>query len=169
MVTVYHAFSFGMFKYLIPFFLVVTPILLAGGIKMQFNLRDSILGVITSAIILVPFWLVMIMINNRPQPPTLQVLMFQLLGVSLSEEVYFRGYLQESLGNTMRGVFLTSGLFAVMHLPQLVFYGDWYSLMTFFPSLVMGFLYLQTSNVLPSVIFHFAANILFLGFFAYRP
>lgn len=169
MVTVYHAFSIGLFKYLIPLFLVVVPYRLAGSIKMKFNLCDGLVGIMTSAIILVPFWFFMIMINTRPQPLTLQVLFFQLLGVSLSEEVYFRGFLQESLGNTARGVFLTSGLFALMHLPQLVFYGDWYSLMTFFPSLVMGFLYLQTSNILPSVVFHFAANILFLGFFAYRP
>jgi len=52
-----------------------------------------------------------------------------------------------------------------MHVPQLIFYGDIYSVMTFFPSLVMGFLYMRTSNVLPSIIFHFFANIVYLGFY----
>ncbi len=88
---------------------------------------------------------------------------FQLLGVSLPEEVYFRGFLQERLGNTMKGVVVVSLLFALVHLPQFVIYRDPYALLTFFPSLVMGFLYCRTSNVLPSAIFHFASNIVFLG------
>ena len=88
---------------------------------------------------------------------------FQLLGVSLPEEVYFRGFLQHKLGNTLKGVLVVSLLFSLVHLPQFILYGDRHSLLTFFPSLVMGFLYWRTSNVLPSVIFHFASNIMFLG------
>ncbi len=169
MVTVYHAFSFGVFRYLLPFFLVAVPYRVAGSINIKFSMRDSILGVLLSALILLPFWFIVIAVGNRFQALPLQVLFYQLLGVCFSEEVYFRGFLQESLGNNMRGVFLTSILFAIIHLPQWIFNGDWYSLMTFFPSLVMGYLYMQTSNILPSVIFHFAANILFLGFFMYKP
>jgi len=164
MVSVYHAFSFGMLKYLIPFFLMAVPCFMAGSIKMKFKMRDIILGVVTSAVVLAPFWFSMQSAGNRLQPLPLQVLVFQLFGVCLPEEAYFRGFLQESLGNNMRGIFFTSSLFALMHLPQLAVYGDWYSLMTFFPSLVMGYLYMQTSNILPSLIFHFVANILFLGF-----
>jgi len=88
---------------------------------------------------------------------------FQLLGVAVPEEVYFRGFLQQRLGNTLREVLLVSLLFSFMHLPQFIFYGDKYSLLTFFPSLVMGLLYWRTSNVLPSTIFHFLSNIVFLG------
>ncbi len=165
MVSVYHAFSFGVLKYLIPFFLMAVPYLMAGSIKMKLKIRDIIFGVITSAIVLLPFWFFMVSTGNRPQSVPLQVMVFQLVGISLPEEAYFRGFLQESLGNTMSGVILTSILFSIMHLPQLVFYGDWYSLMTFFPSLVIGFIYMKTSNILPSVIFHFAANILFLSLY----
>lgn len=169
MVTVYHAFSFGIVKYLIPLFLMTVPYLMAGSIKMNLKMRDVIFGILTSAIVLLPFWFFMFSAGNRFQPLPLQVMVFQLLGVSLPEEAYFRGYLQESLGNNRRGIFLTSILFAIMHLPQWAIYGDWYSLITFFPSLVMGFIYLQTSNIVPSVIFHFLANILFLGFTMHHP
>jgi len=163
MVSVYHAFSFGVLKYLIPLFLMAVPYLMAGSINIKLKMRDIILGVITSIIVLLPFWLFMWPAGNRPQLVPFQVMVFQLIGISLPEEAYFRGFLQETLGNNLRGVILTSMLFALMHLPQLVFYGDWFSLLTFFPSLAMGFIYLKTSNILPSVIFHFVANILFLG------
>ncbi|MBI5633571.1 MAG: CPBP family intramembrane metalloprotease [Nitrospirae bacterium] len=165
MVSVYHAFSFGVFKYLIPLFLLTVPYLMAGSINMKLKMRDIYFGVSVSALVLLPFWLNVWLTGSRPQPVPLQIMAFQLFGISLPEEAYFRGFLQECLGNNLRGVFLTSILFAIMHLPQLVFYGDWYSLMTFFPSLVMGFIYMKTSNILPSVIFHFAANILFLGLY----
>lgn len=165
MVSVYHAFSFGAFKYLIPLFLLVVPYLMAGSINMKLKMRDVLFGVLATVIVLLPFGFFIWLAGSRPQPVPLQIMVFQLFGICLPEEAYFRGFLQESLGNNIRGVFLTSMLFAIMHLPQLVFYGDWYSLMTFFPSLVMGFIYMQTSNILPSVIFHFAANILFLGLY----
>jgi len=90
--------------------------------------------------------------------------LYQLVGISFPEEVYFRGFLQERVGNTVRGVLIVSALFSFMHIPQFILYGDTYSLLTFFPSLVMGFLYLRTSNVLPSTLFHFCSNVVFLGF-----
>jgi len=85
---------------------------------------------------------------------------FQLLGVSVPEEVYFRGFLQHRLGNTLRAVLVASLLFSLMHLPQFIFYGD--SIRSSLSSLlVMGLLYWRTSNILPSVIFHFFSNIVF--------
>ena len=165
MVSVYHAFSFGVFKYLIPFFLMAVPFFMTNSINIKLKMRDLFYGVLTSVIVLLPFWLFLWPAENRPQLIPLQVMVFQLIGISLPEEAYFRGFLQEILGNNIRGVIVTSILFAIMHLPQLVFYGDGYALLTFFPSLVMGFMYMQTSNILPSVIFHFSANILFLGLY----
>jgi membrane protease YdiL (CAAX protease family) len=91
-------------------------------------------------------------------------ILFQLIGVSLPEEVYFRGFLQHRSGNTVKGALGVSVLFALAHLPRLIFYGDPYSLLTFFPSVVMGLLYCRTSNVLPSTMFHFLSNVVFLGF-----
>jgi len=88
-------------------------------------------------------------------------ILFHLFIVSLPEEIYFRGFLQEAIGNNIKGVIMVSILFSIIHLPKLIFDGDLSSALTFFPSIVMGYLYMKTSNILPSVIFHFSANILF--------
>jgi membrane protease YdiL (CAAX protease family) len=60
-------------------------------------------------------------------------------------------------------VLLVSLLFAVAHVPKALFLGDWMSLLTFFPSLVMGWLYMKTNNILPGTIFHLLANLIHQG------
>jgi len=161
-VCAYHAFPTSFLKYLIPLYLVVTPALLQGTLHLRFSVKDAATGIVVSAVVLLPFWY---FFSQQGRPFTLlpaSAVIFQFLGVSLPEEVYFRGFLQHKLGNTLREALVVSLLFSLVHLPQFVLYGDRYSLLTFFPSLVMGFLYWRTSNVLPSVIFHFASNIMFL-------
>lgn len=126
-------------------------------------MKDTATGIVVSAAVLFPFWY---FFSHPGRPLALLpvgAMMFQLLGVSIPEEVYFRGFLQQRLGNTLKSALVVSLLFSFMHLPQFIFYGDRYSLLTFFPSLVMGLLYWRTSNVLPSAIFHFCSNIVFLG------
>jgi membrane protease YdiL (CAAX protease family) len=91
-------------------------------------------------------------------------MLYQLIGVAFAEEVYFRGFLQESLGNTTRSIVIVSSLFACMHVPQLIIYHDVSALLTFFPSLVMGYLYLRTRNIAASTLFHFLANTVYMGF-----
>lgn len=164
LVFTYHAFSFSFFKYVIPLFLVAVPYILQGGFNLRFSVRDAVKGLMASAVILVPFWLLFSQGKEFHGLPA-GALLFQLLGISLPEEVYFRGFLQDRIGNNLRGLLIVSVLFAVMHLPRFIFHGDPYSLLTFFPSLVMGYLYFKTSNVLPSAIFHFLSNIVFLGFY----
>jgi membrane protease YdiL (CAAX protease family) len=56
---------------------------------------------------------------------------------------------------------LVSLLFSLAHLPKAVFYNEWMSLLSFFPSLVMGWLYLKTNNILPGTIFHLFANLVY--------
>ncbi len=95
-------------------------------------------------------------------------IMVQLLLVALPEEVFFRGYLQRSLGNTVPGVIVVSLLFAFAHFVTLCLAGDGYSacgqaVLTFFPSLVMGYLYLSTGTLWASIIFHFLANIVHIS------
>ncbi len=163
MVFVYHAFSFCLLKYLIPLFLTVTPYIFRARINIRFSINHIITGITVSVLILLPFWYLMMLNGKSFVFLSSGAVLFQLFGVSLPEEIYFRGYLQEKLGNNFKGLLIGSVLFSIMHLPQLVFYGDVYSVMTFFPSLIMGFLYMKTSNIIPSVIFHFNANVVFLG------
>lgn len=163
LVTAYNALSISLFRYLIPLFLLGAPYILQGHVNLAIRGRDAIHGAIISFLVLMPFWLIMKSIGFLFILPGLMTVGFHLLAVSLPEEAFFRGYLQEHLGNTLRGVVIVSILFSVAHLPRYIFSGDAYSTLTFFPSLVMGYLYLRTSNILPAVIFHLFANLLFSG------
>jgi hypothetical protein len=91
--------------------------------------------------------------------------LIQLVLVAIPEEVFFRGYLQKELGNDYRAVIVVSFLFAIAHL--LIVCASTGGLgnciqngLTFFPSLVMGYLYLKTKTLWSSIFFHFSANIL---------
>jgi len=149
---------------MLPLYLLAVPLMLQRRINFSFSSRHALLGVAVSAAVLLPFS-VLVHGGLRPaQQLTAWVLLLQLLAVAFPEEVFFRGFLQEALGNTFSAVIISSGLFAIAHLPLFIFHGDIYSLMTFFPSLVMGLLYQRTSNILPGVVFHFFANVLFFGF-----
>ena len=163
MVYVYHAFSLSLFKYLIPLFLLTVPFLYQKKLNIRFRSKDILLGIAVSAVILLPFWFLITSGGTAFVFPPVSALLFQLIGVSFAEEFYFRGFLQDRLGNNIMGVVMISVLFSVMHAPQFIHHGDVYSLLTFFPSLVMGFLYMRTSNVLPSFIFHFFSNIVYSG------
>lgn len=161
----YHAFSLSFIRYLIPVFLLAVPSLIQGKINLKFRVKDIVAGIIASIVILAPFSYFAASTGKVFTLLPAGTALYQLAGIALPEEVYFRGFLQERLGNTIKGLLVVSLLFAFMHLPQLVFYRDPYALLTFFPSLVMGFLYLRTSNILPSAIFHCLSNIVFLGFY----
>jgi len=139
------------------------PYVLRERVNLRFDTKDIVAGVAVSAIVLLPFWFLLSQPGRSLPSPSVSTMLFQVLGAAFPEEVYFRGFLQEQVGNNVRGLLVVSLLFSIMHLPQLIFYGDPYAILTFFPSLVMGFLYMWTSNVIPSTIFHAAANTLFVG------
>ncbi len=122
------------------------------------------LGLIISLAILIPFSLILMSLGKSFVSPALSILSFQLFGIAFPEEAFFRGLLQNSLGNNGRGIIIASLLFSIAHLPAVLFKGDWLALLTFFPSLVMGWFYMKTNNILPGMIFHFFANIVFIGF-----
>ena len=93
----------------------------------------------------------------------------QLLLVALPEEVFFRGFLQQRLGNTLWGIVAVSLLFAFGHFVTLCLGGGHdlsvcsQAVLTFFPSLVMGYLYMATGKLWASVIFHFLANLVHIS------
>lgn len=164
MVFFYYAFSLSFLRYIIPAFLVLTPYILKKRIKLSFNTNDILTGLIASFIIILPSFVYQILSEGIfIKPPSLGIMVFHLFIISLPEEVYFRGFLQEVIGNNIRGIIIISLLFSFIHLPKLIFDNDLTSALTFFPSLIMGYLYMRTSNVLPCIIFHFSANLLALG------
>jgi membrane protease YdiL (CAAX protease family) len=165
LVTVFlsHAFPFRAFTYAIPLFLTAVPIFLRERINFSFSMRHIILGAWVSLVVLAPVF-IWLYTEKSLRPLSLHMAMTQLFLVSFPEEVFFRGFLQDILGNNVMGVVIVSLMFSLSHLPLLLFGWAVYAPLTFFPSLVMGLLYMKTSNVLPSAIFHFLANVVFLGF-----
>jgi membrane protease YdiL (CAAX protease family) len=157
-----HALALHLADYLIPVYLVAAPLALGRKINMEFHVRDIVLAVIISAAILLPFQ-AFFLAAKRFELLGPGALAVQLFGVCLPEEIFFRGFLQETFGNNSRGVVAASLLFAVAHLPAFFFSGDSFAPLTFFPSLIMGFLYLRTSGVIAPTIFHFLANVVYLG------
>lgn len=154
-----------LFKYLIPIFLIVVPYTLRREISLSFDRKDLAFGVGISAVVLSPLSLLLVLTGREFTMPSLYAAVFELFVVAFPEEIFFRGFLQECIGNTVRGLVVTSALFGLLHVPQYLFYGDTNALLTFLPSLVMGFLYLKTSNILPSTVFHMASNIVVMGFY----
>ena len=100
--------------------------------------------------------------------PTALFVLTHLVAIAFPEEFFFRGYLQRTLGRGWNAVIAASVLFALAHLLVIcIFSGGGYcaqNALTFFPSLVMGYLYMTSRTIWSSVFFHFAANIVYLSF-----
>lgn len=141
----------------LPITMIILPIIRGYKIKIRFVLSDILRGLIVSLIILLPYY---IFFSKRDISSIGYIYFFsQLFIVALPEEVFFRGYIQDSIGRNYKAIIVVSVLFSIAHIPRALFLNEWLSLLTFFPSLVMGWLYMKTDNLIPSIIFHCFANI----------
>jgi membrane protease YdiL (CAAX protease family) len=143
---------------LLPLLMLAFPLIVGHRVKLTLSLQDFSLGFVVSLLVLLPYYL---LFGGSGKPITSYALLFQILSISFPEEFFFRGFLQELIGKNFRAVLLTSLLFSFAHLPKALFGGEWISLLSFFPSLIMGWLYMKTNNILPGVIFHFFANLVY--------
>lgn len=156
--------------------LMLLPILLkADGGFFKYDLKGVLLGLGVSAVLLSIYTAFIyfyglyvgqkLVINSLP----VAFILTQLLMVALPEEVFFRGYLQNKIGNNIKGIIIVSLLFAIGHFVTLCLAGGHsiaicsQAILTFFPSLVMGYLYLKTKTLWASIIFHFFANIVHIA------
>lgn len=95
------------------------------------------------------------------------LIILQLFLVAVPEEVFFRGYLQEKIGNDLKGVLAVSLLFAVGHFVTGCIGGGSggvgcaKTLLTFFPSIVMGYVYATSGTLWGNIMFHFLSNIVY--------
>jgi membrane protease YdiL (CAAX protease family) len=83
------------------------------------------------------------------------------LGLSLqafAEEVFFRAYLMRKLSN------LTVSILFVF--PHVLLYGGLFSWLTFFPSLLFGFVYQKTHSLALVSLLHLLSNILWFELFS---
>ncbi len=98
----------------------------------------------------------------------LAFVLYQFMYVALAEEIFFRGYLLTNIlrlvGPLASSVVLagwvsiaaSAACFAAAHV---VVWGEPLSALTFFPGLVLGWLYLRTGCLLGPILFHGLANI----------
>ena len=95
-------------------------------------------------------------------------IVYQFLYAALTEEVFFRGYLQSNIITLMRkstnkqrkvrrysAVFISAILFGAAHV---VIRSQIAGILTFFPGLVFGWLFLRTRSLVAPVLFHGLAN-----------
>ena len=149
------------------------PFVMKNEVKgLKWNLRGVLIGVVLSVIILSLYVLLSMAVFDKPlrlDKVSYLVIIQHLLLVSVPEEVFFRGYLQEEIGNNLKGIIIVSLLFAVGHLAVrcmgLGCSGAGYveNLLTFFPSLVMGYMYLISGTLWANIVFHFLANVVYIA------
>jgi membrane protease YdiL (CAAX protease family) len=156
--------------------MLLLPILLkTEGGELRWDFKGILLGLGVSAVLL-SIYVAVIAFYGHYMGKSLVVsdlsysfVLTQLLLVALPEEVFFRGYLQQKIGNNIKGIIIVSLLFAVGHFITLCLGGGHnlaicsQAVLTFFPSSVMGYLYLKTKTLWASIIFHFFANVVHIA------
>ncbi|MCS7308301.1 MAG: CPBP family glutamic-type intramembrane protease [Aquificaceae bacterium] len=75
---------------------------------------------------------------------------------ALAEETFFRAYLMSRFS-----LLFTSVLFT---LPHVILYGDLWSVLTFFPSLLFGVVYQRTGSLVFVSLLHLLSNLLWFNF-----
>lgn len=169
-----HAYSSDFKHYTIPLSLILLTFIFAKRVHFSLNLKHALFALRISSLILPPALLIthILLINleglsqgtHKLTIPSTNTLLYMLFLVSIPEEFFFRGFILDSLGKDWKANTVTSVLFSLAHTPRLFFYGDYFSILTFFPSLVMGWLYIKTQNTLAPIIFHFLSNLLLILF-----
>jgi membrane protease YdiL (CAAX protease family) len=150
-----------------------TPFLVTDRMRgFKWDPRGLLIGVVVSIVVL-PTYLVLglLLTANTIHVDRISaiIIVLQLFFVAIPEEVFFRGYLQERLGNSLMGVLIVSLLFALGHFFTLCVASGFIggictqSILTFFPSLIMGYLYVRTGTLWGSIIFHFLSNIAYIS------
>jgi membrane protease YdiL (CAAX protease family) len=103
------------------------------------------------------------------QGDCLSWLVYQFLYVAVAEEVFFRGYVQSNVMQLLArrrwksaitarwvGIVISASCFAVAHV---IVQGQVASLLTFFPGLLMAWLFVRTRSLLAPILFHGLANV----------
>jgi len=94
---------------------------------------------------------------------------YQFMYVAVAEEMFFRGYLQSNVLRLLAmfvqkksafleliGIITSAAVFAISHS---VLLGSVVPIITFFPGLIFGWLFVKTKSLLAPVLFHGLANV----------
>lgn len=145
--------------YFLPILFILLPLILQKTIHLRPSPSDLLIGIGASLLVFIPLLIYKLLkIGSINLPPFGFVFVTYLL-VALPEEAFFRGMLMDSIGLNWKGVFISSLLFALAHGHRYFLYGDYLAFFTFFPSLIMGYLYMKTRNILAPTVFHGSSNV----------
>jgi membrane protease YdiL (CAAX protease family) len=106
---------------------------------------------------------------SEPSGNKLAWISTQFVQVAFCEELFFRGYVQGRVRLLLQpvcggrdcvlatiSIVISSAVFATAHC---VVWGGWAGVVTFFPGLVLGWLFWRTGGLLAPVLYHGLANI----------
>lgn len=155
--------------------------------KFGFNIRqmkDSLIVLGWACVVLFPLTLggLWVLKSYELKPPLLPVLsqrqdwvywlFYQFMCVALSEEVFFRGYVQSNILRLTTPVMdkmprlqqwtsivISAACFTVAHI---ITQGQIISVLIFLPGLVLGWLFIRTRSLLAPILFHGLANVCYL-------
>lgn len=80
-----------------------------------------------------------------------------LLLAALPEEWFFRNYLQRKMGNNVTSILVSSMLFSILHS---LTRGPVIGLLVIAPSLIYGFIYKKTNNLILTILCHALGNLI---------
>lgn len=96
-------------------------------------------------------------------------LIYQFVYIAVAEEIFFRGYLQSNILSLLTiatkkklaflqfmSIIISAVVFAASHSLLL---GNLISIITFFPGLILGWLFIKTKSLLAPILFHGLANV----------
>lgn len=96
-------------------------------------------------------------------------LIYQFLYVAVAEETFFRGYLQSNIlrlltiavaknlaSLELTSIIISAAVFAISHS---VLFGNVIPIITFFPGLIFGWVFVKTKSLLAPILFHGLANV----------
>lgn len=141
------------------------------GLAFRLERRALIEALLAAILTLVPLTVVVFMgWPGRTWPrelPFRVVVAFASSGLvaAVSEEVFFRGWVQTLLARIFHPFFAVVAASALFALSHLVFRSDPFYLLTFFPGLVMGWLRLRHGDIAPAILYHLLGNLWAIWFF----
>lgn len=162
-------------QYVLTFTAIVflsVPFIFGRGLKVSPKPQTFFLGLLLSVVLIGGYLLLFHLLSDRGfdfHSLSLNIIAAHLIVIAFPEEAFFRGYLQQEMGNNLKSIIAVSILFAIAHVLT-IFIGrsslglhSVSALLTFFPSLIMGYIYYKTGSVWGSTIFHFLSNIAYIS------
>lgn len=92
----------------------------------------------------------------------IEITIFSQFPQVFAEEIFFRGYLQtifEDKFSPHKAIFIVSLMFCI---PHIILFPSIVSALTFFPSLIFGYLFYTTRSIYAPTLFHFFSNVFYV-------